>query len=79
MSSSLPYLSRIDIPTLCISAADDPLIPGESAERARQLASPKVTFVLTQEGGHAGFVTGPWPWRPVYWAEEKALDWLAAH
>ena len=49
-SSSLPYLARIEIPTLCISAADDPIIPGESAERARQMASPNVTFVLTHGG-----------------------------
>ena len=60
-ASSLPYPARIEIPTLCISAADDPIIPGESAERARQIASPKVTFMLTQEGGHAGFATGPGP------------------
>jgi hypothetical protein len=23
-------------------------------------------------------VSGTWPWRPVYWAEEAVIDWLAA-
>lgn len=78
-SSSLPYLSRIGIPTLCLSAADDPLIPADSAERARGLASPQVSVEVTRWGGHAGFVTGRWPWRAVYWAEERAVAWLLAH
>jgi predicted alpha/beta-fold hydrolase len=78
-SSSLGFLSRIQVPTLCISAGDDPLIPAESVERARRAASPQVTFELTRRGGHAGFVTGPWPWRPRYWAEERAFAWLEAH
>jgi uncharacterized protein len=78
-SSSLPYLSGITVPTLCISSADDPLIPGESAERARAIASPAVTVELTSRGGHAGFIAGPWPWRPSYWAEERALAWLRTH
>jgi uncharacterized protein len=77
-SSSLPYLARIAVPTLCISSEDDPFCPGESAQRARAAASPAVTFEVTSWGGHTGFVAGPWPWRPHYWAEELAVDWLRA-
>ncbi len=75
-ASSLGYLSRISVPTLCISSGDDPFCPAESIERARVAASPSVTFEVTPWGGHTGFVSGAWPWRPRYWAEELTVDWL---
>ena len=78
-SSALPFLARIAVPTLCLSAEDDPLIPGETAHWARAAASPEVTFEITSWGGHTGFVSGRWPWRPRYWAEERAVEWLRAH
>jgi predicted alpha/beta-fold hydrolase len=75
-ASSLGYLSRIAVPTLCISSEDDPFCPAESIPRARAAASPSVSFEVTRWGGHTGFVSGPWPWRPRYWAEELTVDWL---
>jgi len=77
-SSAVGYLSRVATPTLCISAEDDPFFPREGVARARQAASPSVTFQVTAWGGHTGFVGGPWPWRPQYWAEELAVAWLAS-
>ncbi|HEY4186713.1 MAG TPA: alpha/beta fold hydrolase [Polyangia bacterium] len=76
-ASSLGYLSRIAVPTLCISSEDDPFCPAESIPQARAAASASVTFEVTRWGGHTGFVAGPWPWRPRYWAEELTVDWLA--
>jgi len=78
-SSALPYLARVAVPTLCVSSEDDPLIPGESAHRARDAAAPGVRFEITPWGGHTGFVSGRWPWRPIYWAEEMSVDWLRRH
>ena len=75
-SSSLGYLPRIAVPTLCISSEDDPFYPREAVERARVAGSQAVTFEVTPWGGHTGFVSGPWPWRPRYWAEERVVDWL---
>jgi predicted alpha/beta-fold hydrolase len=75
-SSSLGFLSRITVPTLCISSEDDPFYPREAVERARLAGSPAVTFEVTPWGGHTGFVSGRWPWRPRYWAEERVVDWL---
>ena len=78
-SSALQYLGRIAVPTLCLSSEDDPFFPGEDVHRARAAASPDVAFEVTSWGGHTGFVTGKWPWRPTYWAEELAIDWLRRH
>ncbi len=76
-ASALPFLARVRVPTLCFAAEDDPFIPAASVVRARAVASPAVTFAVTPWGGHTGFVSGPWPWRPVYWAEEMTIAWLA--
>jgi predicted alpha/beta-fold hydrolase len=77
-SSSLGFLSRVTTPTCCISARDDPFLPGEVADRARRAASPAVRFALSSRGGHVGFVEGAVPWRARSWAEQTAVAALAA-
>jgi len=76
--SSLPVLSRIAVPTLCLSSLDDPFVPAETVERARREASPTVRFLVTKEGGHAGWVAAR-GLTPVYWGEELVIDFLARH
>ena len=76
-SSSLAYLGRIVRPTLCLSSEDDPFLPREALARARAVAPASVDFRITPRGGHIGFVSGSAPWRPAYWAESFAVDWLA--
>lgn len=80
-SSSLQYLPRITTPTLCISSEDDPFLPPEALERARKAAgqSGAIEFVTTRHGGHVGFVAGRTPWRPAFWAEERAVEFLEEH
>jgi predicted alpha/beta-fold hydrolase len=78
-ASTIPHLPHIRVPTLCISGEDDPFYPADAISPARSAASKRVTFVVTPWGGHTGFVTGPWPWRPVYVAEEAAINWLTEH
>jgi predicted alpha/beta-fold hydrolase len=78
-SSAVAYLPRVATPTLCISAEDDPFFPREGVARARAAASASVRFQVTSWGGHTGFVGGRWPWRPRYWAEEMAIEWLSRH
>ncbi len=74
--SSLAVLPRIAVPTLCISSLDDPFVPPESVAAARRTASTAVKFLVTEHGGHAGWVAAR-GFRPVYWAEEQAVAFLA--
>ncbi|HEX7616742.1 MAG TPA: alpha/beta fold hydrolase [Thermoanaerobaculia bacterium] len=76
--SSLPVLSRIAVPTLCVSAFDDPFLPPEAIRRARDAASSAVRFVVTDRGGHAGFVAAR-GLTPVYWGEELVIGFLRRH
>jgi predicted alpha/beta-fold hydrolase len=75
-SSSLQFLPAISIPTLCVSAEDDPFLPPEALQRARAAASPSIDFRITPNGGHSGFVCGPAPWSATYWAEELMVRWV---
>jgi hypothetical protein len=77
-SSSVHYLDRIRIPTLLLHAADDPFLPAAHFPHARVAANPDLTAVLTERGGHVGFIEGP-PWAPSFWAEETAAAFIARH
>jgi uncharacterized protein len=77
-SSSIQYLERIEVPVLCLGSADDPFVPAEVLERASRRASDDVEIVTTPWGGHAAFIAGKWPWKPMYWAEERAVAWLTS-
>lgn len=77
-SSSVHYLERIRIPTLLLHAADDPFLPAPHFPHAQVAANPDLTAVLTERGGHVGFIEGR-PWAPSFWAEATAAAFLAQH
>ena len=74
--SSGPILHRIRRPTLLLNAKDDPLAPTPVPFEA--LANPNLSVVATEKGGHVGFVSGSL-FRPRYWAEQQALDFLTRY
>jgi len=73
-ASSGPLLERIRRPVLCISAEDDPMIPVETLPVAS--AGPWVQLLRTAGGGHVGFLAGSL-FRPRFWAESQAVEFLA--
>jgi uncharacterized protein len=75
-SSSLAFLGRIRVPTLLVSAADDPFLPRRVLDQARRAVSPAVRCLFTAAGGHVGFVEGP-PWSARSWAEARVVEFLA--
>lgn len=77
-SSSIEFVDGIRVPTLLISAADDPFCPSEVLLRVQRRTSDRVTCLFTRGGGHAGFVEGP-PWAPRCWDEDTAVAFLAGH
>jgi len=76
-SSAAPVLERIAVPTLILSACDDPLIPPEIFARAR--VSPHVAIHLTECGGHMGFVSDGSAGDPDRrWMDWRVVDWVTA-
>ena len=80
-SSSLQFLSGIRRPTLLLSAVDDPFLPPAVLEdvRAATAGNSAVTIDFPANGGHVGFVGGSAPWRPSYYAEPRAVEFIAQH
>ena len=74
-SSSRQYLAEIRSPVLVLQARDDPFMLPEILPDECELAS-SVELEIAAGGGHVGFVTGPLPWRPVYWLDHKVTDYL---
>jgi len=54
-NSPLRYLRGVEVPTLCIAAADDPYVSTEPYNVARAIAPREVRFVIAEAGGHIGF------------------------
>jgi predicted alpha/beta-fold hydrolase len=75
-SSSRGYIEHIRIPTLLIHSLDDPFLPAASFPAAAAEANPHVTTLVASAGGHVGFIEGP-PWRPRFWAEGQAAEYLS--
>jgi predicted alpha/beta-fold hydrolase len=72
-ASALPLISRIRVPTLILSARDDPFIAVEPFE---ELAPPpQVAVQVLPHGGHLGFVG--WDGSGgIRWAERRVVEWL---
>ena len=77
-SSSLQYLSGVRVPTLILHARDDPFMTPDTPPREGDL-SESVRVEISPRGGHVGFVSGRWPWRPRWWLEERILRHLQRH
>jgi predicted alpha/beta-fold hydrolase len=79
-ASSLPYLTDIRRPTLLLSAVDDPFLPADVLDRVRTVtrSNASITIEFPARGGHVGFTTGLFPWRPRYYGEWRAAEFLAA-
>jgi predicted alpha/beta-fold hydrolase len=74
-SSSLGFLAGIRVPTLLLSALDDPFLPPEVLEEVSRIAlsNANLEVELHESGGHVGFVAGSRPWKPVYYAEQRVF------
>lgn len=74
-SSSGPWLTRIDRPTLILATADDPMIPPATVARWPLPESGLVRREMTPTGGHVGFV-GPTRAGGRFWAAERVMSFL---
>lgn len=78
-SSSIRFLEGIRVPTLLLSAEDDPFLPIEVLDEVREIARtvPALEVEFVKRGGHVGFVSGWRPWKPVNYGEWRMVDFLA--
>jgi len=71
--SSLPLIPKIKVPTLIMTARDDPFIAVEPI--ASLPKSAYVTVKILNHGGHLGFLG--WDGKGgVRWAENRVVEWV---
>ena len=58
-SASKPHLKDIAVPTLILYARNDPFMPSWAMASPGEV-SPAVTLDYPEQGGHVGFLTGPY-------------------
>lgn len=73
-----PILPYIQIPTLIITAFDDPISPIEPYTKPEIENNPNLITYLTKHGGHGGYIAGKKFSGDLdgYWAQNRALEFI---
>lgn len=71
-------LSEIAVPTLIITAQDDPFIPASMFETPEVRHNPHITLTMLGSGGHCGFFQKRRLGEDRFWAENRMIEWLSA-
>jgi predicted alpha/beta-fold hydrolase len=77
-ASAMRVIDRIRVPTLIITAADDPFIPTTPFFDPAVQENPNITVVVTPHGGHCGFITDAALGNAGYWAESSVVGFVTS-
>jgi predicted alpha/beta-fold hydrolase len=71
--SSNQYLEKIRVPTLVITAKDDPLIPFHVYDHPAFRENKHLRLIATEHGGHLGYVARR---NPRFWLDGVVMKWM---
>lgn len=69
-------LSRIAVPTLIITAQDDPFIPYSLFAQPELSENQSITLLAPRHGGHCGFFSLSHNGEDPYWAENRIVEFV---
>lgn len=72
--SSIYYIPEIKMPTLILSSTDDPVVDGRALAKVEH--SDNVDIILTEKGGHCGFLGWGTSYDEVRWADQAVARWI---
>ena len=73
-SSSKQFIKSIQVPTLLVSALDDPFLAPACYPFRESAANPYVSLETPKHGGHVGFVS--FNRNNLYWSEKRSVAFL---
>lgn len=73
-ASSINYVPEIKIPTLILSALDDPMT--DASVLYKTPTPNNVDVILTEKGGHVGFLGWGTKYDEVRWSDQAVARWL---
>lgn len=73
-SSSLPFLSKIKVPTLLLNALDDTFLGNNCYPYSVADENPHLHLETPKHGGHVGFVTRKN--KNIYYSDKRAIDFI---
>ena len=77
-ASARKILADIRVPTLMITAQDDPFVPYESFLAALVEENPAIHFAAPEYGGHCAFISSHHG-AERFWAEQRIVDFCEQH
>lgn len=77
-AAAVRVAAAIRLPTLIIHAQDDPFIPAEPLLTPPFADNHSVAVLLTEHGGHVGFLAAPGVDEDRRWAEHRVMDFVRA-
>ena len=68
-------IGQVSVPTLMLTAKDDPFVPYEAFLKTDVEKNARVQFVAPERGGHCGFIS-KWQGAERFWAEERVVEFV---
>jgi len=75
--SSKPWIKAISVPTLMISASNDPFLTPACFPVEEAAANPDIYLEMPASGGHVGFIQ--FNHKGLYWSERRTAEFFARH
>jgi len=76
-ASAIRVTQAIRVPTLILTAEDDPFVPIAPFRQPAIAANPNIQLVVTAQGGHCGFVSR-YEGNDRFWAEARIVEFCQA-
>jgi uncharacterized protein len=77
-SSAMHVLAAITVPTLILTAQDDPFVPFSTFEHEAIRENPNIQMAAPLHGGHCGFISKE-SGEERFWSEARVIEFCAAH
>jgi hypothetical protein len=78
-ASAMRVVDRITVPSLIITAEDDPFVPVDQFRDPKVTSNPNITLIITKQGGHCAFVGPASGASDGYWAEDQIVAFAEQH